>query len=123
LRLKNVKYPLLIAVLMTVFINTACVQNTEEVISSVLPVEESSVSESSENNDQGQNSSVEPAAETSTEIEDVPTPSEDATFDDDSQTIVDVFMPTPRPEMVATDPTTVVLAMGDIQLFEFFAFW
>lgn len=31
--------------------------------------------------------------------------------------------PTPRAGLEATDPETVVLASGDIQLVEFFAFW
>lgn len=31
--------------------------------------------------------------------------------------------PTPRVGLVATDPSTVNLASGDIQLVEFFAFW
>lgn len=31
--------------------------------------------------------------------------------------------PTPRTEMEGTDPTTVNLASGDVQLVEIFAFW
>ncbi len=31
--------------------------------------------------------------------------------------------PTPRAGLVATDPSTVSLASGEIQLVEFFAFW
>jgi hypothetical protein len=31
--------------------------------------------------------------------------------------------PTPRPDLRATDPTTVSLASGQVQLVEFFAFW
>jgi len=31
--------------------------------------------------------------------------------------------PTPRSGLVATDPSTVTLASGEIQLVEFFAFW
>lgn len=31
--------------------------------------------------------------------------------------------PTPRTELVSTDPSTVNLAYGDIQLVELFAFW
>jgi hypothetical protein len=32
-------------------------------------------------------------------------------------------MPTPRTNMEATDPGTVKLASGQVQLVEFFAFW
>jgi hypothetical protein len=31
--------------------------------------------------------------------------------------------PTPRPELIATDPSTVNLASGSPQVLEFFAFW
>jgi hypothetical protein len=31
--------------------------------------------------------------------------------------------PPPRDEIIATDPTTVALASGEVQLVEFFAFW
>jgi hypothetical protein len=31
--------------------------------------------------------------------------------------------PTPRPDMAATNPSTVVLAAGEPTLVEFFAFW
>jgi predicted small secreted protein len=34
-----------------------------------------------------------------------------------------VEKPTPRVGLVATDPSTVSLASGEIQLVEFFAFW
>lgn len=34
-----------------------------------------------------------------------------------------VAQPTPRPELEATDPTTVVLAAGQPQIVEFFAYW
>jgi len=34
-----------------------------------------------------------------------------------------IIPPTPRTGMVSTDPSTVNLASGDIQLIEIFAFW
>lgn len=35
----------------------------------------------------------------------------------------DNIKPTPRPDLHATDPSTVSLASGQVQLVEFFAFW
>ena len=34
-----------------------------------------------------------------------------------------VIRPTPRPDLHASDPSTVSLASGQVQLVEFFAFW
>jgi len=44
---------------------------------------------------------------------------------DDSQVVqpIPVAMPTPRPELQATDPASVQLSSGRLQLVEFFAFW
>ena len=35
----------------------------------------------------------------------------------------EVVKPTPRPDLHASDPSTVSLASGQLQLVEFFAFW
>jgi len=75
------------------------------------------------NFEQPQNSSEKPVAESSTEIEEFPVQSKEIALNDDNQADTIVVEPTPRPEMVATDPSTVVLSSGDIQLVEFFAFW
>jgi len=48
------------------------------------------------------------------EIAPTPIPPESATAD---------VKPTPRPELSATDPSTVILASGEPQVVEFFAFW
>lgn len=39
------------------------------------------------------------------------------------ETPTEVVVPTPRSEMVGTDPGSVNLASGDVQLVEIFAFW
>lgn len=39
------------------------------------------------------------------------------------ETAPDDVKPTPRPELSATDPSTVKLATGQTQVVEFFAFW
>lgn len=39
------------------------------------------------------------------------------------ETSVPTERPTPRTELSATDPTTVQLAAGQVQLVELFAFW
>ena len=35
----------------------------------------------------------------------------------------EVVKPTPRPDLHASDPSTISLASGQLQLVEFFAFW
>jgi len=60
---------------------------------------------------------AESPAETATRDEE-PTPETDV-----ESTAESIIPPTPRTGMVSTDPSTVNLASGDIQLIEIFAFW
>ena len=53
-------------------------------------------------------------------IEDVEEPTEAALSE---EVATEVVKPTPRGELVATDPGTVNLASGNYQLVEIFAFW
>ncbi|MBS1250778.1 MAG: hypothetical protein MAG431_02374 [Chloroflexi bacterium] len=58
--------------------------------------------------------------ETEAVSEEAPTPSQTELSETE---VEEKPVPTVRPELMATDPETVNLASGDIQLVEFFAFW
>lgn len=67
-------------------------------------------------------------APTATEAELVPTETEavaENTADESSEEAVveEMIAPTPRAELFATDPATVSLASGEVQLVELFAYW
>ena len=42
---------------------------------------------------------------------------------EEALTLSEAAKPTPRPDLEATDPTSINLASGEVQLVEFFAFW
>ena len=48
---------------------------------------------------------------------------EDTSVEENVPTAEEVIMPTVKKDLEATDPGTVNLASGDVQLIEFFAFW
>ncbi|MEN8173336.1 MAG: hypothetical protein ABFS03_10705 [Chloroflexota bacterium] len=119
MKLLNEKHLLLVIILVTLFAVSACVQNPKEIENNGLPVVATVVPESSIDNSQSDD-----LAEEMPNTNAVTPVSSDSTLPEGENDTVDaVVLPTPRTEMEATDPSMVVLASGEIQLIEFFAFW
>lgn len=106
MRLQKVKYLILSVVLVSVFIMTACGQTKQQAPDAASPMEDA------------------PAVESPIAVADAAqSPTAEPVPDDTSEPVAEMVAPTPRPEMAATDPSTVTLATGDVQLVEFFAYW
>ena len=121
--MRKKRYLVLGALVMVVFVLTSCVQNTHETQSTVTLTENPPTMELSLTVEQSQDPAEESAEESSFIVEDAQTRVKETVSNVENQTITEFVAPTPRPDMVATDPATVVMASGEIQLVEFFAFW
>ncbi len=110
-------------VLLLVLVLTACTQNTQETSSTIFPKSDISTVESPETMEQSQYPTEESITVSSPIISDVQEQTNAIVPGNEDQTIPEVVAPTPRPDMEATDPAMVVMASGEIQLIEFFAFW
>lgn len=107
----------LVAILLSACSGTATATNPPEVVSesaSVVATESSPpvVEAGSDVESAASNPATQPAV-------DITPP---AASEDPAEAEVSV-KPTPRPDLHASDPSTVSLASGQVQLVEFFAFW
>jgi len=111
------------AVLVMVFLLSACVQDTLKAQSTVTPRNDPATVEIPLTVEQSRDLAEESAAESSLIVTEVQVQSQESVSNEESPTIIEIVAPTPRPVMVATNPATVRLVSDDVQFVEFFAFW
>ncbi len=116
-------YLVFYAVLVMAFLLSACVQNTLEAQSTVTPRNDPLTVEIPVTVEQPQDLAEESEVESSLIVTEVQDQSQETASNEESLTITESVAPTPRPDMVATNPATVALVSEDVQLVEFFAFW
>ena len=121
--MRKMNYFVFSLVLVLVFVLTACKQNSQEPSSTIFQKTDSSTVESPATIEQSQRSTEVSATDLSPVGSEVQDQIKTTVPGNEEQTTHEVVAPTPRPDMEATDPSRVVLASGDIQLVEFFAFW
>ena len=111
------------AVLVMAFLLSACVQNTLKAQRTVTPRNDHLTVEIPVTVEQPQDLAEESEVESSLIVTEVQDQSQEAASNEESLTITESVAPTPRPDMVATNPATVALVSEDVQFVEFFAFW